>query len=92
MAAEGGIEPPILFCQQQIAFANFATPHHFISSPASFIPRISLCIPIPPPNLGLKSCDKNSKNSKSTLAGEKRPYRSSLYSPPEILLNWCFIS
>jgi len=29
MAAEGGIEPPNLFCQQQIAFAYFATPQLF---------------------------------------------------------------
>ena len=49
MAAEGGIEPPNLFCQQQIAFAYFATPH-FSNA------LIILVTPIPPPNRGKKSC------------------------------------
>ena len=48
MAAEGGIEPPNLFCQQQIAFAYFATPQFFKA-------LISRVIPIPPPNRGKKS-------------------------------------
>ena len=48
MAAGGGIEPPNLSCQQQVAFAYFATPH----LSRAFISRV---IPIPPPNLGKKS-------------------------------------
>ena len=47
MAAGGGIEPPNLSCQQQVAFTYFATPQFSMA-------LISRFTPIPPPYLGKK--------------------------------------
>ena len=59
----------------------------FQSNSAFFIPAIKRVIPIPPPNLGLKSCVKNSKSSCSTRSLPNKSNSNCAYPPSEIVWN-----